>query len=553
MLRLRNPQPDLWEGVLPEALLKLPDDLETVDRLLDDDRFMQPFLKRNLHRRGRPTIPMEQYLRLMVLKHKHGLGYETLVAEVADSIKWRRFCRIGMLDHVPHSTTLSRQTRRFGEETIRELNEALVAKLAESKLIRGRKVRTDTTVVQANVEHPTDAGLLEDGVGLLARTVDRVKELGRSLTEGFRNRTRTMKKQLWEIGRFLKKRAVAAGEAIEEAAEQALDTVKNAAGKAVEAVGTTVDKAAKAARQTAEAAKAALRKQVDALTARAAEAAQMTLKEAREVVRRLKRYIGRASGKARTKAVTLAGQLTQWIERTERALEQTRQRLAGVLSIPNRMVSMFDPDARPIRRGKLSAPVEFGYKAEMTQVEGKVISDYQVHIGNPNDATLAVGVVKRHIDRFGKPPNDLSTDRGYFSAENEKMLQEMGVKRLSMPARGKLSQKREEHQNQSWFRRLQRFRAGCEGSISFLKRCCGWDRSRLRGVQGVGIFAGFGVFTHNLGQAHVLTTARQRRRKNLTPHGQDPSGCPSSGRPHPPWSRSSRAHRGLHGGSAVVV
>jgi hypothetical protein len=408
-------------------------------------------------------------------------------------------------------------------------------------------------VVQANVEHPTDAGLLKDGVGLLARTVNRVKELGHGLAEGFRDRTRTMKKQLWEIGRFLKKRAVAAGEAIEEAAEQVLDTAKDSVGKAVEAVGATVAKASKAARQTAEAAKAVLREQVDALTAGAAEAAQMTLKEAREVVRRLKRYIGRASGRARTKAITLAGQLTQWIERTERALEQTRQRLAGVLSIPNRMVSMFDPDARPIRRGKLSAPVEFGYKAEMTQVEGKVISDYQVHIGNPNDTTLAVGVVERHIERFGRPPDEFTTDRGYSSGQNEKALQEMGVKRLSMPARGKLSRKRAEHQNQSWFRRLQRFRAGCEGSISFLKRCCGWDRSRLRGIQGVGIVAGFGVFTQNLGQAHVLIAARQRRRKNPTIDGQEPSGCASPARPRPPWSGSSRALRGLHGGSAVAV
>lgn len=320
MLRLRNPQLDLWEGVLPEELLSLPEELRTLDDLLDDDRFMEPFLKRNEHRRGRPTIPMEQYLRLMVLKHRHSLGYETLVAEVADSIKWRRFCRIGMLDRVPHSTTLSRQTRRFGEQAIRELNKALVAKLAEGKLIRGRTVRTDTTVVHANVEHPTDAGLLADGVGLLTRTVGKVKELSQSLAEGFHNRTRTMKKQLWEIGRFLKKRAVAAGEAIEEAAEQALETVKDAAAKAAEVVGATVAKVARSAKQTAEEAKAALRRQVDGLTARAAQATEMTLKEAREVLRRLKRDIGRASNKVKAKATALHEQLMQWLERTERAL-----------------------------------------------------------------------------------------------------------------------------------------------------------------------------------------------------------------------------------------
>ncbi|MCE7874685.1 IS4/IS5 family transposase [bacterium CPR1] len=202
------------------------------------------------------------------------------------------------------------------------------------------------------------------------------------------------------------------------------------------------------------------------------------------------------------------------------------------------MVSLFDPDARPIRRGKLSSPVEFGYKAEMTQVEGKVISDYQLHIGNPNDATLAVGVVERHCDQFGKPPEDFATDRGYYSTQNDKKLEAMGVKRLSMPARGKLSKQREAYQSQPWFRRLQRFRAGCEGSISFLKRCCGWDRSRLRGLEGVGIFAGFGVFSHNLRQAHVLTAARQRRRKGQSQAAGDQaaSGCASPAQRRPPRS-----------------
>ncbi|MCE7874369.1 hypothetical protein DYH09_28910 [bacterium CPR1] len=155
----------------------------------------------------------------------------------------------------------------------------------------------------------------------------------------------------------------------------------------------------------------------------------------------------------------------------------------------------------------------------VTQVEGKVISDYQAHIGNPADVTMAVGVVERHIDQFGNAPDEFAADRGYHSAGNETGLEKKGVKRVSIPARGKLSNKREEHQKQSWFRRLQRFRAGSEGSISFLKRCFGWRRSRLKGLEGTAIFTGFGVFSHNLLQAHHLTADRQARARRRAQAG----------------------------------
>src|SRR5215510_11890166 len=127
---------------------------------------------------GRPSTPVECYLRLMFLKFRHRLGYESLCAEVSDSISWRRFCRIPLDGRVPHPTTLMKLTSRCGPEAVAGLNEALWAKAAGQKLLRTARVRADTTVIAANVAYPTDVGLLAKAVGKLVRTVRRVQAAG---------------------------------------------------------------------------------------------------------------------------------------------------------------------------------------------------------------------------------------------------------------------------------------------------------------------------------------------------------------------------------------
>src|SRR4051795_12533766 len=178
MLRTRNDQPTLWESVLPPEVLRMPAELARVDALLDDERFFAPFRAYFDLRFGRPSIPVETYLRLMFLKVRYRLGYESLCAEVTDSIGWRLFCRIGIDGRVPHPTTLMKITTRCGSEVIEQLNEALLAKAAEGKVLRVGKVRADTTVVSANVDYPTDAGLLAKAVVKTGRLVKRVKAAG---------------------------------------------------------------------------------------------------------------------------------------------------------------------------------------------------------------------------------------------------------------------------------------------------------------------------------------------------------------------------------------
>jgi transposase, IS5 family len=204
VLRETDPQTTIWELLLPEEAKRLPAELQAVDLYLDDERFIAPWRALFDRRLGRPSVPIDTLLRLLYLKHRYQLGYESLCREVSDSIGWRRFCRIGLDRPVPHPTTLVKLVRRAGPEVVEELNAALVAKLAQGKLLRGRKLRVDTTVVEADIDYPTDADLLEHAVRKLGGLVRRIKGRGAASRTRFRDRGRA-------AGRRMKQLAVPCG------------------------------------------------------------------------------------------------------------------------------------------------------------------------------------------------------------------------------------------------------------------------------------------------------------------------------------------------------
>jgi hypothetical protein len=154
VLRETDPQTTIWELLLPEEAKRLPAELARVDAYLDDERFIAPWRALFDRRLGRPSVPIDTLLRLLYLKHRYQLGYQSLCREVSDSIGWRRFCRIGLDRPVPHPTTLVKLVRRAGPEVIEQLNTALVAKLVQGKLLRAHKLRVDTTVVEADIDYP---------------------------------------------------------------------------------------------------------------------------------------------------------------------------------------------------------------------------------------------------------------------------------------------------------------------------------------------------------------------------------------------------------------
>ena len=459
MLRLRQPQESLWDQLLPPQARTLSEELATVDAWLADERFFEPYRRRFHTRIGRPTVPVETYLRLMYLKHRYKLGYETLVREVADSLHWRRFCHIPLDGAVPHSTTLSKLTRKYGPKVVRELNHLLVRKARERKILRGRKLRVDTTVIQAPIEHPTDIGLLAEGARVVTRLVRQLQAAGAAVRTPFRNRGRTIKHALRNVGQALRKRT----------------------GEAKAAV----------MQQTAR---------VLAVTRRVVHQAQRVWSNSRRAVRQRHGRTALALERGRRR-------LHDMLHLTARVMAQTEQRLQEITAIPDRVVSVFDPEARPIRRGKLSTPTACGYKALLAESDERLITHYEVHVGNPSDGDLLPTAFEQHVEAIGRIPRAVATDRGFGSKANEQLLAARRVQRISLPYRGRLGAPRQAYEHQRWFRRLQRWRAGQEATISLGSRKYAWRQSRLRGRDGADLWFGLGVLVSNLGRLVVLSAS----------------------------------------------
>jgi transposase, IS5 family len=203
MLRLRDEQWSKLDKMLPENLRKLPEDWGKIDQLLEelleDAQILELFHKKHPSQMGRPTYPIEKYLRLMYVKSHYDLGYESLVKEVGDSFTLRRFCRISIDEPMPNSTTLLKIGQRYGEELTKELNQRLVKKLADQRIIKHRKMRTDTTVTESNIHHPTDATLLQDGVRVITRMMSKVRKVASHAAEGFEDMTNEVKKTFYRL------------------------------------------------------------------------------------------------------------------------------------------------------------------------------------------------------------------------------------------------------------------------------------------------------------------------------------------------------------------
>jgi transposase, IS5 family len=454
VFRTVGDQTSLFESVLPVELLLLPDELARVDALLDDPVFFTPFVPFFDPRIGRPSTPMEIYLRLMFLKFRYGLGYESLCREVSDSITWRRFCRIGLHGQVPHPTTLMKVTTRCGPAAVEGLNEALLAKAVEAKLLRTGRIRVDTTVVPGNVAYPTDSGLLARAIRRIAAVQTRIRAAGGATRTRVRDRSRAAGKRAHAIGAKLRARSAAG-------TDEALAAVRRVTGELADLADTVATEAGR------------------------------VLTNARRALRT-----------ARVKAIH---DLDDLVEATRTIVAQTRQRLAG--QTPDgatRRVSLHDPDARPIAKGRLGKPVEFGHKAQLADNDDGVVVDYTVERGNPADAPQLAPAVERIARRTGRTPRSVTADRGYGEHKVDQALHDLGVRTVVIPRKGRPGNARQAEEHRRAFRRTVKWRTGIEGRISTLKRGYGWDRTRIDGTQGARIWTGHGVLAHNLVKISAL-------------------------------------------------
>lgn len=365
-------QVSFLDYILPPEVLELPEDLAKLDAWLDDERFFEPFQDKYHRCLGRPSVPAETYLRMTALKHQYGLSDRQVCALVKDRISWRRFCRIPWNKPVPHPSSLTKIRQRLdadGSDHMAALNAHLVRKAQEEKLLKSRnKVRVDTTAIEANIHHPTDSGLIADSVRVVTRLAKRALTTIDDAGTAIRNRTRSIKKRVLAIAKVLKRRT---GESIQE---------------------------------------------VRRITGKMADIADKTLQAAREVVQQLHRNARNLAGTARDEKRSLAARLEKILDLGEQIVSQARQVNAGQLNLPERVVSLSDPEARPIRRGKAHKETEFGYKVRLTESTERLVTEYDVMMGNPPDHQLLIPGIAEHIHRTGRVPEGTATDRGFWNA-----------------------------------------------------------------------------------------------------------------------------------------
>ncbi len=490
MLVTKNYRTTLWEAILPECCLGLPAGLAQVDALLDDERFFEPFRAFFSPSVGRPSIPMETYLRIMFLRFRYRLGFEPLCREITDSLAWRRFCRIPLGEAVPHPTTIMKITSRCGETAIAALNEALLAKAADNAVVKLDKIRADTTVVEANVAYPTDSGLLAKGVTKMVATIAKLKALGLAVRTTSRDRTRSVRRRAHDIGAWLRRRS-----------DDAKEEVKT-------------------------------------ITAEMAVIAEASVIEARHVATNARRSLRRAGDAASAKAIAAVAELERTAAAVEAIAAQTRVRLSG--DTPDgsrRIVSLHDTDARPIAKGRLGKPVEFGFKAQVADNVDGIVVDYLVVKGNPADAPMLVPAIERIKNRFGRAPKAVTADRGYGEASVDAGLEALGVKRVAIPRKGRLGAGRQKVQRGRGFTKLVKWRTGSEARISCLKRDFGWRRTLVDGIGGAQTWCGWGVLAHNSVKIATLIEASDATRPAAAP-ARPPRPVTTAPPNEPPTSRT---------------
>jgi IS5 family transposase len=405
MLKIDNQQISFTDYLIPEELTVLDDELSIIDEYLNDDKIVQPFVEHYHKKHGRPSTPLQVYLRIMYIKCMYSFSYEILQQRVSDSIKWRRFCHIPLDAKVPDGSTLCKLTKLFGDESFDELNKIIITKAVEEKRIKARKVRIDTTVAESNIHYPTDAELLGDCVRVITRTVNRIADAADDAAGKIRNRGRSIKKKILVIAKTSKRRT-----------REKFDEIRE-------------------------------------ITGQIAEVAKHTVEDAKEVLAKAKQVAGT---KIKGKTQKLIDELSDVIQLADKVIEQTEEVNKGNFNLKDRVVSVFDQGARPIKKGKIKTPTEFGRKVLIAESEEGVITHYDVFEGNPSDDSLLIDAVKGHQNNVGRTPKEVATDRGFYSKDNEDDLYTLGVKRVSMPKRGKKSKARKELEFAFWFKRLQR-------------------------------------------------------------------------------------------------
>jgi len=211
------------------------------------------------------------------------------------------------------------------------------------------------------------------------------------------------------------------------------------------------------------------------------------------------RVVAVLSQQSESEAKRLFTQAQAVLPLVKQVIAQTRSRVLEGKKVPSdqKVLSLFEPHTRAIPRHKGGAQVEFGRHVILDEVEGGIVTRYEI-LEHPNEHGEAIEAVQHHQTVFGHPPGTVAGDRGVHSPETEAKLAAAGVKRVAIPASGKLSEERHALEHTRPWKRAYRWRAGIEGRIASLRRDYGWSKSAYHGQDGMERWMGLGVITSNL-------------------------------------------------------
>jgi IS5 family transposase len=469
VIEARRQQLHFGEGLIAEEVSDLREDwMKHADQVLEDEQLVatvyEALAKRSpkSRTRGRRGTPAEVVMRLLLLKHIRNWSYEVLEREVRANLVYRDFTRVGAAK-APDCKTMGRWGLALGPETVEKIHARVVEIAQEKQIVQGRRMRLDTTVVETNIHYPTDSNLLGDGVRVLIRAMKRIAEIAGQQGAKLRDRSRSVKLRVLDIGRIVRTKGGPNRERLQQGYEKLLSTVGRVLGQAKRFSGEITQGVKRSADIMQQATLEGLRKELDT-----------------------------------------------FIPRVRQVMRQAKQRIfGGDTHVAEKLVSIFEPTTEIIRKGKASKPTEFGKMVKIQESENQVITDYVVYGTRLSDSELVIPALDAHEKRLGCIPRLVAGDAAFYSAPNEAAAHERGVKRVCIPSRSTKSASRKREQKKRWFKQGQKWRTGCEGRISVLKRRHGLRRCLYRGDTGMQRWVGLGVIADNL--QHIGKVLAERK------------------------------------------
>lgn len=383
---------------------------------------------------GRMGMSGEQVLRAALLKQMHSWSYEDLAFVLADSPTFRTFCRIGFVDRAPKKATLAANIKRVRPETFEHVNRLIIAKAKDAGVENGKKVRIDSTVIESNIHDPLDSSLLNDVVRVLTRVLGHGAKFSNDVR--FSDHTKRAKRRM-----------------------------------------------------------------LDVVNARSMARRVPFYRELIQIARWTMQYASHAASVlekvADFPAWAIADELKHYLALGSKVVDQTERRVFREESVPaqEKIVSIFEPHTDIIVKDRRETL--YGHKVFLNVGASGMIIDMLLERGNPADATNAIPMLERHRSLMGSVPEQAAFDAGFTSTANVKTARELGVTDAAFAKKGTI-EVFEGVRNPKQHKKLQRFRAGVEGIISFTKRCFGFGRCMWRGYRSFKAYAWVSVLATNL-------------------------------------------------------